>query len=64
MSPQISTQKQLRDEFWTQHPQFKRRGRTKQNAYPADIRMAWCDFAEAMRRSGDISETLADRATL
>ena len=60
----ITTQRELRTEFWHNHPQFKRRGRTKQNDYPADIRMAWCDFVESCRRNGDISEALANRATL
>lgn len=63
-TPYISTQAALRTAFWEAHPQFKRRGRTKQNAYNATIRAAWCDFVEQTRRSGDISEALADRATL
>lgn len=60
----ISTQKDLRNAFWAEHPQFKRKGRQKQNEYPVDVRMAWCDFVEAMRRNGDITENLAGRATL
>ena len=64
MTTQISTVTALRAEFWADHPYFKRRGRTKQNAYEINIRMAWCDFVEHMRRSGDISENLAQKATL
>lgn len=60
----ITTQRQLRAEFWHNHPQFKRHSGWTQNQYPADIRMAWCDFVESIRRNGDISEALADRATL
>ena len=73
----ITTQKQLRAAFWQAHPQFKRgvkRIGTKdgraiyaaktQNDYPADVRMAWCDFVESTRRAGDITENLAERATL
>lgn len=62
--PYISTQKQLRDEFWAQNPLLIRRGRTKQNQYPSDTRTAWCDFVEYSRRNGDISQTLAQKATL
>ncbi len=60
----ISTLTELRAAFWEAHPFFKRRGRTKQNDYPINIRMAWCDFVEHIRRNGDISERLAERATL
>jgi hypothetical protein len=60
----ISTLKDLRCSFWTSNPQLKRHGRRKQNDYPVDIRMAWCDFVESTRRAGDISERLAEKATL
>ena len=62
--PYISTLTQLRMHFWANHPTLKRRGRTKQNDYPCEIRMAWCDWVEQTRRNGDISENLAQRATL
>ena len=55
---------ELRQAFWQANPQHRRRGRTRQNAYPCDVRMAWCDFVEHTRRNGDISEKLAERATL
>lgn len=82
----ITTQKQLRAEFWRTNPQFRRtltrdvefrRNRyafdpepvvvlrnTTQNEYPTDVRVSWCDFVECMYRAGQISEALADRATL
>lgn len=60
----ITTQKALRDAFWAEHPKLVRCAGKKQNDYPADTRMAWCDFVEAMRRNGEISEALANRATL
>lgn len=62
--PQISTVTALRAAFWAAHPHFRRRGRQKQNSYPVDIRMAWCDFVDHMRRAGDISENLSQRAVL
>lgn len=60
----IHTQRQLRAAFWSAHPHLTRRGTQKQNAYPADTRLAWCDYVEAMRRDGQITNTLAQRATL
>lgn len=63
-NPNITTQQGLREEFWDRHPEFKRRGRTKQNDYCAEIRLAWCNFVEYSQRNGDISEQLAQRATL
>ena len=35
-----------------------------QNEYPADIRMAFCDWLDAQERSGRVSTNLAQRATL
>lgn len=64
MKPNITTQKELRAEFWVQHPLWKRRGRTKQSDYHADVRFAWCSFVDYMQRTGEISEQLAQRATL
>jgi hypothetical protein len=60
----MTTQKQLRAAFWKYHPGFTRRGRTKQNDYNATIRTTWVDFLDCMRRNGEISEALANRATL
>lgn len=60
----ITTQKQLRAEFWRYYPELKRIPGKTQNEYPTDVRVAWCDFVERMYRSGQISEALADRATL
>ncbi len=62
----ITTQKQLRADFWRNHPQFKddRKAGKTQNDYRADVRAAWCDHVERQHRNGAISEALADRATL
>ena len=73
----ITTQKQLRNAFWQAHPQFKRgvkRIGTKdgraiyaaktQNDYVTDIRCAWVDFTDHMARCGEITQELAERATL
>ena len=60
----ITTQKQLRAEFWRSNPELKRIPGKTQNEYPTDVRVSWCDFVERMYRAGQISEALADRATL
>lgn len=60
----MKTQAQLRAAFWESFPKFVRRAGWRQNRYGADIRMAWVDFIDSMRRDRQISETLASRATL
>lgn len=58
----ITTQAEMRREFWRQHPDLDRR--KVKGDYKTDTRIAWCDFIEHMARSGQISEALAQRATL
>jgi len=55
---------EIRNKFWTEHPQFTRKGRTKQNDYNTDIRVYFCDFIEHLRRNGEITETQAKNITL
>jgi hypothetical protein len=65
MAYSITTQKDLRAAFWEAHPRcaaVRRPG--GQNAQGTDVRMTWCDYVEAMNRNGEISDALADRATL
>lgn len=64
MSFAITNQKDLRAAFWAAHPTFVRKGNQKQNSYPTNTRVAWCDYVEAMYRAGQISNDLAQRATL
>lgn len=59
--PMYTTQKQIRAAFYAAHPTAQRR---PQNDQPADIRMAFCDFIDALHRAGHISDALAARATL
>lgn len=59
-----TTQQQLRAAFWEHHPQFTRKPGKTQNDYPADVRMTWVDWIESLARDGQISEGLAQRATL
>jgi hypothetical protein len=65
MTYAYTTQAQLRAAFWAQLPNASTYRKSKrQNEQPCDVRMAWCDFVEEMHRNGDISDTLAQRATL
>ncbi len=65
MKHPVTTQKQLRLEFWKQSPcrQFYKVS-YRQNDYSATVRCEWVDFIDMMRRDGHISEALAFRATL
>lgn len=64
----ITTQKKLRKLFWEEHPMLSRRkirdyaGAGKM--YTTDTRVAWCDWVDHMQKNGQISEALAERATL
>ena len=58
----ITTQAELRCEFWRQHPNLDRK--KVKGDYKTDTRVAFCDFIEHMVRSGQISDALAQRATL
>lgn len=66
----ITTQKDLRNQFWREHPSFDHQAREAgirskgQNAQCATVRCAWIDFVDYMRRSKQITEALAQRATL
>ncbi len=63
----ITTQSALRAAFWAQTPGPIRdvyRVTYRQNDYSATVRCMWCDFVEHMHRSGEITDALANRATL
>jgi hypothetical protein len=66
----ITTQRELRRAFWSDHPAIERQARkarrltATQNDHPTDTRVAWCDYVDHMERSGQISRSLAYRATL
>ena len=55
---------QIRNMFWSEHPQFKRTGRQKQNSYNTDTRVYFCDFVEYLRRNKKITEKQANNITL
>jgi hypothetical protein len=64
----ITTQKDLRAQFWRDHPNLSRKTITDYSGvgrmYCTDTRVTWCDWVDYMARSGQISDALADRATL
>lgn len=66
----ITNQKQLRREFWQTFPHFSEQARAAgiiskgQNAQCATVRCAFVDWLDSLCRSGEVSEKLAQRATL
>ncbi len=71
MAYQITNQRDLRRAFWQEHkglpgitprriPNYSGNGKM----HNTDTRCAWCDWIDAMSRDGQISQELAQRATL
>lgn len=60
----MTTQKQLRASFWHAFPAFTRIPGKTQNDYSATIRAAWTEWLDYLQKSEQISESLANRATL
>lgn len=66
----ITSQKRLRAAFWNQFPELEENARKRgtfskgQNSQNCDTRYAWVDFVDSMAKNGQISEKLANRATL
>jgi len=59
---EITSQDTIRKAFWILHRTSSKR---KVNGdYPTDTRVNFVDFVDALRRSGRISEELAQRVTL
>jgi len=60
----MTTQKQIRASFWHAFPAFRRIPGQKQNAYSATVRAAFVDWVDYLAKSEQITEALANRATL
>ena len=69
----MTTQKQIRAAFWNAHPtadrrRYPARDWTREDNtsrdYCTDTRCAFVDFVDHLARSGEITETLAQRVTL
>ena len=63
MAYTYTNQRELRAAFWADHPHLLRRT-GGHNAQLCDTRMTFCDWIEALNRSGQISDALAQRVTL
>lgn len=68
-----TNQKQIRAAFWETFPDLPRRryryspnrnDKTAELVYPIDTRCTFVDFVDDLCRSNQISEALANRATL
>ena len=70
----MTTQKQIRAAFWAANPTANRkrypvitdwnRPHATDRDYSTDTRCAFVDFVDSLHRDGQISESLANRATL
>lgn len=69
----MTNQAQIRAAFWEAHPNLPRRryryswnprDKTAELVFPIDTRCAFSDFLDYLERDGQITEALANRATL
>jgi hypothetical protein len=69
----LTNQKQIRDAFWQAFPNLPRRryryslrrdDKAAPLVYPVETRCAFVDFLDALHRDGQVSDALANRATL
>ena len=60
----MTTQKAIRASFWHAFPQFTRRPGKTQNDYPTTVRTSFVEWVDYLQKSEQISEALANRATL
>lgn len=63
-----TTQQALRAVFWQQHPHLSRKKvksySGKGHMYTTDTRCAFVDWLDSLKRNGEVSQALAQRATL
>jgi hypothetical protein len=62
----MKTITEVRNAFWDVHREFKSEFRKtyRQDQYKTDIRCAFVDYVDSLRKNGGISEKLARRVTL
>jgi hypothetical protein len=64
----ITTQRELRQQFWICHPELSRKKVTyfegAGKMYTTETRGTFVEFVDSLRKSDVISESLAQRATL
>ena len=63
-----TTQQSLRAAFWQQHPHLSRKKIKDYSGngrmHTTDTRCAFVDWLDSLKRNGEISQALAERATL
>lgn len=69
MLQMITNQRDLRRQFWQEHPELahlhKRTVKTGNHRdYVTDVRVSFVDWLDKLSRSGEVSPELAYRATL
>ena len=62
----MKTINQVRVSFWASFPEFKKHFRKtyRQNQYCTDIRCTFVDYVDGLQKSGQISNSLANKVTL
>lgn len=66
----MTNQKQIRASFWESFPHLEKHAlkwgikTASQNRHNAETRTAFVDFVDYLQKSGQITESLANRATL
>jgi hypothetical protein len=64
----ITTQKELRKLFWQTFPDLPRKKIRNYSdngtMYRTDTRVTWCNWIDALSKSNEISQELAQRVTL
>ncbi len=67
-SYRITNQRQLRREFWQTFPQLPKRRITNYSGngkmWPTDTRCAFVDWLDSLQKAGDVSQALAQKASL
>ena len=68
MNYRITNQREIRREFWKTFPKLQRKKITNYSGngkmHVTDTRVTFCDWLDMLSKNGDISEELAERATL
>lgn len=68
MKYRLTNQKEIRREFWRLFPELNRKRvvdcGSKRKMFVCDTRCTWVDWIDLLQKNGDISDVLADRATL
>jgi hypothetical protein len=68
MSYRITSQKQLRKEFWETFPELSKKKIVDHSGtgtmFPTDVRITFCNWVDYLQKSREISAKLAEVATI